>query len=115
MLTPYIVFLAISIILPMLGAWWGAWLAGTIVGFFFFGQNLGKALLSAFLMGSLLCLVWSLGLWMDGGDLISEKIAQLFSLPNGIILILVSAVINGLIALLGAGLGSSLRHLLIRS
>ena len=114
-LTPVMVFVILAIAFPLVGAWWGAWLAGAFVGFFYYYQRTSRALINGFLLGFVVSMVWSLILWMDGGNLISQKIAQIFSLPNGLSLILIAAIVNGLLALLGAGLGSSLRQLTFRS
>jgi hypothetical protein len=112
---PVVLFVIIAIVLPLSGAWWGAWLAGAFVGFFFFDKSVRNAVAYGFILGLTVCLIWSLILFADGGDIISQKVAQIFSLPNGLTLILLSSIINGLIAMLGSGLGSSLRQLVTRS
>jgi hypothetical protein len=102
LLTALLAFLA-GLVLP----WWSIAVISFLVAALL-RQPLGKSFLAAF---TAIFLMWGLlATWIDfkNEGVLSNKIAQLFSLGNSLLLILITAILGALVAGLAAVCGASL-------
>jgi hypothetical protein len=88
-----------------------------VVGVAFFVALLIRSSgIGAFMSGFIgIGLLWIIQSWMidtENASLLSTKIAQLFSLPAGWYMIIISGVVGGLVAGFGALSGHTLRNLI---
>jgi len=82
---------------------------------FFFLQKGWKAWWMGFWAILLLWAVMALTQYLTGSRLISDKMAVVFKMPNGIVLIVVQALIGALLAGFAALTGQSMRRLISNS
>ncbi len=108
-----IVFTAVvAFLLQIYLPWWSVVIAGFAISFI-----LSSGGMSSFFAGFLgVGLLWfTLALFIDNANdgILSNKVAQIFTLPNSFLLILITAIIGGLTAGFGALSGSYLRDLVL--
>jgi len=100
-----------SFLIQLLLPWWSMAIAAFIVSF-----GIGKKPLSTFLSGFCACgLVWllyALFIHFTKGDLMTERIAQLFTLPSSWLLYLITLLLAAIIGGFASWSGLSLKHLL---
>ena len=90
--------------------WWGVFVAAAAGGFAI-SLPAGKTFLGGFFGVALL---WFLQTYLTDSaneSILSEKVAGIFGLSSGFMMILVSALIGGICGGVGASLGRSLRGL----
>lgn len=88
--------------------WWSIAIVAFLVALLL-PQSLGRSFLAGFLG---IFILWGvLSLWIDikNDSLLSTKMAELFGLPAGILLVLVTALVGALVGGFAAMSGSSLR------
>jgi hypothetical protein len=88
--------------------WWSIAIVAFLVALLL-PQGLGRSFLAGFLG---IFLLWGvLSLWIDikNDSLLSNKMAGLFGLPSGILLVLITALVGALVGGFAAMSGSSLR------
>lgn len=104
-----VLILLLSFIAGLFLPWWSIAIVAFLIALLI-PQSIGKNFLAGFLG---VFLLWGiLALWIDvkNDSVLSQKIAQLFSLGNaGFLLILVTALIGALVAGFAAMSGGSLR------
>ena len=108
-----IVFTAVvAFLLQIYLPWWSVVIAGFAISFI-----LSSGGMSSFFAGFLgVGLLWfTLALFIDNTNdgILSNKVAQIFTLPNSFLLILITSIIGGLAAGLGALTGSYFRDLVL--
>lgn len=100
-----------ALILQLFLPWWSIAIAGFISGIFFI-QKPGKAFISGFLGIFVLWAVVSLYIYVVNQGLLAERLADLFSLPHGLLVVLLTALIGGICGGLSAFTGNLLRVLI---
>jgi hypothetical protein len=99
----------LSWIIQLFLPWWGMAIIAATVSFF-----LSKKAFQTFLAGFFACgLVWllmELYITMVNGSLMTDRMANLFSLPTGILLFVVSFIVAGLVGGLSALAGRFLKE-----
>lgn len=89
--------------------WWTAVLAGFLSAWFFKKSTLLQSLAAAFFGVFLVWTMYALFIDVQNQSLLSEKIAALLSLPSSWILILITGIIGGITAALGAWVSNALK------
>lgn len=100
-----------ALIAQLILPWWGVILAAAAGGFAI-SQKGAKVFIAGFLGVSLL---WLLQTWLvdsANNSILSDKVAGIFGLSSGFMMILITALIGGLCGGFGAMLGRSLRELM---
>jgi len=95
-----------GLLFGLTGFWWGIWMGGFITGSLIM-QSWKNGLSASFCGGFLFWLIYSLILYGNGSELIAQKIAELLHLSSGMMLIMVSSFLGGVLALLGFCVGKS--------
>ena len=108
-----IVFTAVvAFLLQIYLPWWSVVIAGFAISFI-----LSSGGLPSFFAGFLgVGLLWfALALFIDNANdgILSNKVAQIFTLPNSFLLVLITAIIGGLSGGFGALTGSYFRKLVL--
>lgn len=85
----------LAAILQLFLPWWSVAIASALPALLI-TQTGWKSLQNGFLGIFLLWIIWSTVIFFQGGDILAERIATLFSLPAGWLAILVSGLIGGL-------------------
>lgn len=102
----------IAFLLQFYLPWWSIAIAGLLISFI-----LSSSGISSFFSGFLgISVYWGLLAFIvdnANNQLLSTKVAEIFSLPNSAILILITAFVGGLIGGFGALTGSQLRSLIL--
>lgn len=102
-------FIVITILfsLPLmgLGLWWGVLLSTLVAALFTKIPASGRLVLLGFICGFLVWFLWSMIGYLDGGQIISQRIGGLFGL-HPILLLVVAGMIGGILGLVGALAGS---------
>jgi len=97
-------------ILQFMLPWWIVILVAALVGFWANGSS-AAAFASGFLaIGTLWC-VYATFIDLQTGSILTTKIATLFNLPNGFLLLTLTSIIGGLMGGMGAMTGSLFRQL----
>lgn len=109
-ITQVFVIAIFALILEMALPWWGIFIAA-LIGGFAVSQKDGMVFIAGFLGIGLLWLLQIYLIDADNASILSNKVAQIFGLSSGFMMILLSAVIGGLCGGIGAMLGKSLRAL----
>ncbi len=102
---------AIAFFTASLLPWYGIVIIAFVVNLILPGRGAG-AFFSSFFAALLLWFITAFLIHNQSSGLLSDKIAQLIGLPNGIILALVTGIIGGLVTGFGGLTGSSLRNAL---
>jgi len=102
-----ILTLLVSLVIPF----WGWVMIIPFLFSFLFIKKGWKAWWSCFWAVLLLYSVLAALAYGKGSDIIADKMAELFSLPNGMLLIIVQAILFGLLAAVAGLTGQSLRKL----
>jgi hypothetical protein len=92
-------------ILTSFGLWWGVLPAAILASVIIDLKKIKKHLLIGFFAGFALWLIWSLLLFNDGGDIISNRISQLFELSITQLLI-AGSLLGGVLGALGSLIGT---------
>lgn len=104
-----IVVLALGWILP----WWGFCAICFLLGHKF--KSASSSFFTAFVSIASVWLIVTYIQNMQSHGLIAEKMAEVFSLPNGIVMIVVSAIFGGLLAGLWSLSGYLLHQIILKS
>jgi len=110
LLPTLILVLLISLATWMIPAWWWMMLL-PLLFFIVFPGSVHKSAAIGFTSG---LLVWggnAIFQFIRESEVIAERVATLFSLPNGLTLVLVVGLFGGIIASLAAATGASIRSL----
>jgi len=103
---------AVAFLLQFYLSWWSVGLAGFVISFI-----LSSSGFSSFLSGFLgVGLYWGVYAWIidnSNDHILSSRVAELFSLPDPVLLVLITAIIGGLVGGLGALVGSQLRSIVL--
>ena len=94
----------IQIFLP----WWSMTVMAAILCFFL-GKNMKQVFIAGFFGCGIVWLLYSLYLTITNGSVMTERMANLFSLPGSWLLFLVSFLIASLAGSISAAAGYSLR------
>lgn len=113
LLTIIIVALLISLTSWLIPAWWWIMLVPLVFGIIIKTKVHTAALLS-FFGGFLAWAGSSLFQYFRNSEVISEKVAELFGLPNGIILALIAGLIAGIISAIAGATGSSIHSIVAK-
>lgn len=95
-----------------LWTWWA--IAPVLIIWGLATPSLSRALISSFVGAFALWLGWPMILHYTGHGVLAQRMAQLFSLPWWPLLFVLSGTIGGVIGLLSAWFGHSLRVVLFR-
>ncbi len=108
-----IVFTAVvAFLLQMYLPWWSVAIAGFVISFILSSSGITSFLSGFFGIG----INWFvLAFYIDGANnsILSQKVAQIFTLPNPMVLIIVTAVVGALTGGFGALTGSYFRNLIL--
>lgn len=96
-----IITLVLAFILQLLLPWWTVAIAAAIPALVV-SQSGWKSFQNGFIAIFLLWTSWSLVIYFQGGDILAERLATLFSLPSGWMTVVVSGLIGGLASGFGA-------------
>lgn len=103
---------AVAFLLQLYLPWWSIAFAGFLISFI-----LSSSVVSSFFAGFLgISIYWgALAFFIDNANnhILSTRVAEIFSLPNSAILILITAIVGGLIGGFGALTGSQLRNIIL--
>jgi len=88
--------------------WWSIAIASFLISFII-SSNGFSSFISGFLGIGLLWFLFATRIDMLTESILTNRVAGIFSLPNGFLLILVTAIIGGLVGGFGALTGSQLR------
>lgn len=108
LLTAVVAFL-FQLVLP----WWSVAVAAFLVGAGFNQTGL-KSFLNGFLGIFALWTLLALGISVFNKMILAERLAVLFTLPHGIVPILITGLIGGIVGGFGALTGNRLREILIK-
>ena len=108
----WILVAVMALILQLFLPWWSIALAGCIYGFLFI-QKPAKAFLGGFLGIFLLWGVMASYITYVNDGILAARLAALFSLPHGLFVVLITALIGGLAGGVSATTGTLLRSLLV--
>jgi hypothetical protein len=97
-----------ALILQLFLPWWSIAIAGFIAGALFI-QKPGKAFLNGFFGIFALWSAVSLYIYVVNEGLLAERLADIFSLPHGLLVVLLTALIGGICGGLSAVTGNLLR------
>lgn len=106
-----IVCAVLAFVLELFFPWWSVAIAAFVVAFVFQLTN-GKAFMVGFLGVFLLWLIVALVASHANENILANRMAQLFHLPNAIIFILVAAIIGGVLGGMAAWSGAVIRRLI---
>jgi len=108
------IIIAISaLILQLFLPWWSIAIAGFISGVFFI-QKPGKAFLNGFFGIFALWSAVSLYIYIVNEGLLAERLADLFSLPHGLLVVLLTGLIGGICGGLSAITGNYFKALFLK-
>ncbi len=103
---------AVAFLLQLYLPWWSIAFAGFLISFI-----LSSSVVLSFFSGFLgISIYWgALAFFIDNANnhILSTRVAEIFSLPNSAILILITAIVGGLIGGFGALTGSQLRNIIL--
>jgi len=102
-----------SLLTALFMPWWSLIVVAGIASFILPGNNF-NAMLSGFLGAGLLWLVMAWKVDIETASIMSQKIVQLFPVDDTNTLILITGLIGGLSAALGAFTGNSFRQIFIK-
>lgn len=108
-----ILIIIITYLLSLYLPWWSLVLVAFIIGFFIPGGSF-NVFLSGFLGAGLLWMIYAWYLDYQTQSFLSDKVVQLFSFDDPILLIIATGLIGGICGGFGAITGNSLRQLFIR-
>jgi len=90
-----LITLILAVILQLFLPWWSVAIASALPALLI-SQSGWKSFQNGFLGVFILWTIWSSVIYSQGGDVVAERIATLFSLPIGVLSILVTGLIGGL-------------------
>lgn len=90
-----LITLLLAAVLQLFLPWWSVAIASSLPALFM-SQSGRKSFQSGFLGIFLLWTIWSSVIYIQGGDILAERIATLFSLPAGWLSILLTGLVGGL-------------------
>ncbi len=108
-----ILIAALSYVLQLFLPWWAVVISGFLVGALVPTPGY-ISFLSGFLGAGLLWLIFAFALHNNSDSILTERIAQIFSLGQPAFLIIISALIGGLAGGLGALSGSQFYRLFVK-
>ena len=94
------------------GAWWTVAVAGFLISLIISSNGI-SSFIGGFLGVALLWFITAFARDVQGDSILTAKVAEIFSLPNTFLLILVTAIIGGIVGGMGALLGSHLRSIIM--
>lgn len=100
----FVLVIALGYVFMSLGLWWGVCPSAFLATLFISGVNMRQYILSGTGAGFLLWLIWSAWLSYDGGQQITERIADLFNISSPLLLVfggILGALLGGFGALAG--------------
>lgn len=100
---------ALAYLLQNVFAWWAAVLAAFLINFIIYSKG-PSSFFSGFLGVGLLWLILAFITDISTDSVLTEKVAEIFTLPSAGLLILVTAIIGGLAGGFGGLTGSLLRN-----
>ena len=100
---------ALAYLLQNVFGWWTVVLAAFLINFIIYSKG-PSSFVSGFLGIGLLWFITALITDISTNSILSDRVTAIFSLPNSIILILVTAIIGGLAGGFGGLTGSTLRN-----
>jgi hypothetical protein len=109
---PFIVVFTLSLLSGLFLPWWTIAIIAFIVGFYLSSSNT-VSFFSAFFALMLLWSGYALVLDIQNQSILSSKLAQLFSLPHPLLIVLVSGFISGLVAGFASLTGFLMRKVVI--
>lgn len=109
----WILIALLALILQTFLPWWSIAIAGFVSGIVFL-QKPANAFLNGFSGIFALWAAVSLYIYFVNQGLLAEKLADLFSLPHGLLVVLMTALIGGICGGLSAVTGNLLKSLLKR-
>jgi hypothetical protein len=92
-----IIIIVVAAICQFFGPWWTAALIPFAALAWRPTATSGKAFLTGFIAIAILWLGYGFYLHMNSEGAMSNRIAQIFSLPNGILLLIVTTLVGGLV------------------
>ena len=102
----------LAFILQSVFPWWTAVIASFLISFIISSKGL-SSFIGGFLGISMLWFAMAAFIDIKTGSILTEKVADIFSLPNSWLLIIVTLTIGGFAGGLGALTGSHLRSLIM--
>lgn len=99
---------ALSFIAGLYGPWWTIAIVAFLVALVI-PQSIGRSFLAGFIAVLLLWILLALVKDMSNDSSLSTKVAQLFKLGSGLLLVITTGLIGGLVGGLAAMSGASLR------
>lgn len=102
-----------ALILQTFMPWWSIAIAGFLSGVIF-TQKPGNAFLNGFLGIFLLWAAFSLYIYLVNQGLLAERLAELYSLPHGLLVVVLTALIGGICGGLAAITGNYFRKLFLK-
>ncbi|MEO6167206.1 MAG: hypothetical protein ABIO46_13650 [Chitinophagales bacterium] len=108
-----ILFLLIALLSALLQLWlpWWSMMTAAILLSFFLGKNFRHAFFAGFFACGMVWLIYALAISFTAGNLMTDRIAVLFSLPASALLWLVSFLVAAIGGGIGAWLGYSLKKI----
>jgi len=100
---------ALAYLLQNVFGWWSVILAAFLINFIIYSPG-PSSFLSGFLGIGLLWLGTALITDIRTDSILADRVAAIFSLPNSMLLILITAVVGGLAGGIGGLTGSTLRN-----
>ncbi len=111
-ITTFFILIALSLILSYILPWWFLFVASFTAGLFSSSKQL-KNFLIGFVGGLLLWGSYSLYIYIYSEGKLTSKIAQLLTLPNPLLLVLITSVLGGLIAGISLVIGNLIINTLL--
>ena len=90
-----LITLFLAAILQLFMPWWSVAIAAALPALLV-SQSGWKSFQNGFLGVFVLWTVWSATIYFQGGDVLADRISTLFSLPTGLLSILVTGLVGGL-------------------
>lgn len=108
----WILVAVMALILQLFLPWWSIGLAGFIYGWLFI-QKPGKAFLGGFLGIFLLWGIMAAYITYVNDGILAARLASLFSLPHGLLVVLLTALLGGVTGGLSAITGNLTRNIFV--
>ena len=103
--------LLIGFVLMKCNLWWGIFPATVLSSFFFNKESRNWSIAMGILAGILLWLIWSFWLYYQGGDVIANRISELFGGLPSVLFIALTSLIPVFLSALGILCGRNLKAL----
>lgn len=108
-----VLILALSYLFELYLPWWSVVIAGFLVNFWLPSKGLTD-FLSGFLGVGLLWLIYAWLIDSETSSILSERIASIFSLPNGTFMIAASGLVGGVVGGFASLSGSQFRRIFMK-